>query len=149
MLNATTKRYQSPHSLREWRRGVGHKTGHISCYQKRIYMKKKKHDCEGCEVLYEAPNGAVIRCKHCLVMQVVYGTSHYILEPWQLVGLEKKIDLELKDAERKRDPKHKQFSIPVEHHVSRLYLNKNEALELRNILQQALWMASVMDIISE
>ncbi len=111
-------------------------------------MNNEMDECHY-ETLYEEANGVITRCLQCGRMQLAYGTSHYILYQWQLRRLERKLTAELLKAQNCKCYDRKHFSIPVEHHVSRLFLSINEAAELSNILQQALWMASVKDTLKE
>ncbi len=101
------------------------------------------------ETLYEEANGVVTRCPQCGMMQLAYGTSHYILGEWQFRKLDQKITAELHEVKEGACHDRKYFSIPVEHHVSRLFLSVNEAKELSNILQQAIWMANVNNTLKE
>ena len=100
------------------------------------------------ERLYENGNHVIMRCPECNCVQLTYGTSHFLLNWKQFEHLYRKLKTEaLRIADFPQD--YKCFSVPVEHHVARLFLNPAELEELMEMMTQAMLMSSVKNILRD
>ena len=110
-------------------------------------MTSNHHNHNAPEPLYEEGNKVVMRCSDCGCVQFTFGTSHFLLTWDQFLLLDKKLERESVQI-KYPELKCKCFSIPVENHVARLFLTSKELLELQLMIQQALWMFSVKEILN-
>lgn len=105
-------------------------------------------NCES-EILYQNRDGAVLQCPECGIIQLAFGTSHHIFQRGEFEKFRKIISRERLRPHRGVEPSKKRYSLPIKDHSTRLWLTAIELEDLYALVEQAVFIRSIDEILSE